>query len=144
MDYRSKWYWKSSREKFADNGWLVAVSARREKILKEMSLHDNIYSFPLDVTKEEEVKKTFNLIIEKFKDLDLTYFRAVPMTQNLKDKHQQNKFVMETNYFGVLHCLKAVEKYFKDKKNGHISIVSSIIHTEVYLIQVVTAPQAAL
>ena len=33
---------------------------------------------------------------------------------------------MDVNYFGVLHCVKAVEKYFKDKKKGHISIVSSI------------------
>ena len=33
---------------------------------------------------------------------------------------------MDVNYFGVLNCVKSVEKYFKDKKNGHISIVSSI------------------
>ena len=33
---------------------------------------------------------------------------------------------MNTNYFGVLHCIKSVEGYFKDKKEGHISIVSSI------------------
>ena len=39
---------------------------------------------------------------------------------------KQNKFVMDVNYFGVLNCVKSVEKYFKDKKNGHISIVSSI------------------
>ena len=36
---------KAAAKKFADNGWLVAVSARREKILKEMSLHDNIHSW---------------------------------------------------------------------------------------------------
>ena len=39
---------------------------------------------------------------------------------------EQNKFVMNVNYFGTLNCVKAVEKYFKDKRNGHISIVSSI------------------
>ena len=39
---------------------------------------------------------------------------------------EQNKFVMNVNYFGVLNCVKSVEKYFKDKKNGQISIVSSI------------------
>ena len=33
---------------------------------------------------------------------------------------------METNFFGVLYCIKSVEKYFKDKKNGHISVVSSV------------------
>ena len=33
---------------------------------------------------------------------------------------------MNVNYFGTLNCVKAVDKYFKDKKSGHISIVSSI------------------
>ena len=31
---------------------------------------------------------------------------------------------MNVNYFGTLNCVKAVDKYFKDKKSGHISIVS--------------------
>ena len=39
---------------------------------------------------------------------------------------EQNKFVMETNYFGTVNCVKAVEDYFKKNKKGHISIVSSI------------------
>jgi len=33
---------------------------------------------------------------------------------------------METNFFGVLYCINAVENYFKNKKDGHISIVSSV------------------
>ena len=33
---------------------------------------------------------------------------------------------MEVNFFGVVNCIKAVEEYFKNIKNGHISIVSSI------------------
>ena len=37
--------------KFANEGWNVAISARRENFLKEISdNNDNIYSFPLDVT----------------------------------------------------------------------------------------------
>ena len=38
----------------------------------------------------------------------------------------QSKFIMDVNYFGVLNSVKAVENYFKEKKEGHISIVSSI------------------
>ena len=33
---------------------------------------------------------------------------------------------MNVNFFGVLNCIKAIENYFKSKKGGHISIVSSI------------------
>ena len=36
--------------KFANNGWTVAISARREHLLKEVEdKHQNIKSFPLDV-----------------------------------------------------------------------------------------------
>ena len=33
---------------------------------------------------------------------------------------------MDINFFGVLNCIKSVEEYFKNKKDGHISIVSSV------------------
>ena len=33
---------------------------------------------------------------------------------------------MNVNFLGVIDCVKAVEDYFKNKKSGHISIVSSI------------------
>ena len=37
--------------KFADEGWNVAISARRENLLKELSeKFENIYDFSLDVT----------------------------------------------------------------------------------------------
>ena len=35
-------------------------------------------------------------------------------------------FYIYLKYFSVLNCVKAVGKYYKDKKSGHISIVSSI------------------
>ena len=37
--------------KFANEGWNVAISARRENLLKELSeKFENIYDFSLDVT----------------------------------------------------------------------------------------------
>ena len=40
--------------KFADEGWNVAISARRENLLREISdNHENINSFPLDVTNKD-------------------------------------------------------------------------------------------
>ena len=33
---------------------------------------------------------------------------------------------IKVNFFGTLNCIKSVEDYFKKKKEGHISIVSSI------------------
>ena len=48
--------------KFANEGWNVAISARRENLLEEISNeYENIISFPLDVTKKENCKEVFNL-----------------------------------------------------------------------------------
>ena len=33
---------------------------------------------------------------------------------------------METNFFGTLNCIMAVNTFFREKKSGHISIVSSV------------------
>ena len=116
-------------EKFAMEGWKVAVSARRKEKLDEMaSSNSNIASYPLDVVNKENCQTTFNEITEEFGDIDICFFCSGTYDPK-KEKEidlDQNKFVMNVNYFGVLNCVKSVEKYFKNKKNGQISIVSSI------------------
>ena len=119
---------KALAEKFASEGWKVAASARRKEILYEMSSHENIFSYPLDVTNQDQIKISFEKIIEDFNGLDLCVFSSGTYDPKLEQEInvKQNKFVMETNFFGVLYCINAVENYFKNKKNGHISIVSSV------------------
>ena len=119
---------KALAEKFAAEGWKVAASARRKEILDKMSGHENIFSYPLDVTNQDQIKNSFEKIIEDFKGLNLCVFSSGTYDPKLEQEINvvQNKFVMETNFFGVLYCIKAVENYFKNKKDGHISIVSSI------------------
>ena len=50
-------------EKFAKEGWKVAVSARRKEILDEMSDNENIFSYPLDVTNRDQINNVFTKII---------------------------------------------------------------------------------
>ena len=46
--------------KFAEKGWQVAASARRENLLNELnSINKNIYPFPLEVTDGLNTKKNF-------------------------------------------------------------------------------------
>jgi len=119
---------KALAEKFAKENWKVAISARRKEILDEMAKNENIFSYPLDVTNQDQINDVFAKIINDFDNLDLCVFSSGTYDPKLEQEIniKQNKFVMETNFFGVLYCIKSVEKYFKDKKNGHISIVSSI------------------
>ena len=115
--------------KFANEGWQVAASARRENLLNEISeLNENISSFPLDVTNKDDCKETFELIKNKYQNIDICFFSTGtwdPKKEKEIDVDQMKK-VMEVNFFGTLNCIKAVEKYFREKNSGHISIVSSI------------------
>jgi short-subunit dehydrogenase len=119
---------KAVAEKFASEGWMVAASARRQEILNKMAENQNIFAYPLDVIQKENVTKIFNNIIKDFKNVDICLFCSGTYDPKLEQEIniEQNKFVMETNYFGVLNCIKAVETYFKNKKSGQISIVSSV------------------
>ena len=115
--------------KFANNNWNVAASARRENLLIELAeSHENIYSYPLDVTNKEDCKKVFKKIEDKFKGIDISFF-STGTWDPVKEKEidvEQIENVMKVNFFGTLNCIKSVEEYYKKKGNGHISIVSSI------------------
>ena len=50
---------KAVAEKFALEGWKVAVSARRKEVLDEMTKTQNIFSYPLDVTNEDQINSVF-------------------------------------------------------------------------------------
>ncbi len=115
--------------KFAKEGWIVAISARRENLLNEISeSNENIHSFPLDVTDKQKCNNTFQEIINKFENIDICFFSTGtwnPAKEKDIDIDQIEK-TMKVNFFGTLNCIKTVEEYFKKRKDGHISIVSSI------------------
>ena len=109
--------------KFANEGWQVAVSARRENLLNEISeLNKNISSFPLDVTDKERCKEVFEEIKNKYQNIDICFFSTGTWDPK-KEKDidaEQIENVMKVNFFGTLNCIKAVEEYLKNKKYGNI------------------------
>jgi len=115
--------------KFASKGWNVAISARRENLLKEISNNnENIHGFPLDVTDKSKCKEVFEQIKNKFQDIDICFFSTGTWDPK-KEKDidiEQIEDVFKVNFFGTLNSIKAVEQYFKNKKEGIITIVSSI------------------
>ncbi len=115
--------------KFAKEGWQVAASARRENLLKDLSnQNSNIHPFPLDVTKEAEAKNIFQNIIEKFETINIAVFCTGIHDPDAEKELNSEKIrkIMETNFFGTLNCIMAVNNFFREKKDGHISIVSSV------------------
>lgn len=119
---------KAVAEKFANEGWKVAISARRKEILDDMAKNKNLFSYPLDVTNQEQVNNVFKKIIDDFGEINLCIFSSG--TYDPKNEQSINvekiKNVINVNFIGVVNCVKSVESYFKKKRSGQISIVSSI------------------
>ena len=115
--------------KFANNGWNVAVSARRENLLRELEKsNQNIFPYPLDVTNKKNCREVFQNIIIKFKNIDISFFSTGTWDPK-KEKDidvEEIENVMKVNFFGTLNCIKSVEEYYRKRGDGHISIVSSI------------------
>ena len=115
--------------KFAEKGWQVAASARRESLLNEISeLNKNIYPFPLDVTNSEKCKEVFNQIKEKFQEVDISIFcTGIHDPKSEKKLNLESiKKIMNVNFFGTINSVNAVYEHYREKKSGHISIVSSV------------------
>ena len=115
--------------KFAQEGWIVAASARREGLLQELTkINQNIHSFPLDVTNPEQCKKVFENIIKKFSDIEISIFGTGIHDPNSEKKFNLEKIreIMEVNYFGTMNSINAVYDYYNNKKSGQISIISSV------------------
>ena len=115
--------------KFANEGWQVAASARRENLLQDLNKNNsNIFAFPLDVKDENKTKNIFQNIVQKFQTIDICVFCTGIHDPDSEKKLSSEKIreIMETNFFGTLNCIMAVNKFFREKQKGHISIVSSV------------------
>ena len=115
--------------KFAENGWTVAVSARRENLLNELKqINQNIYPFPLDVTDIEKCKLVASNIINQFKSIDICLFGTGMHDPKSEKKFNLDKIreIMEVNYFGTMNSINSIYDYFSEKRNGQISIISSV------------------
>ena len=115
--------------KFANEGWQVAISGRRENVLKEVEEnYQNIKAFPLDVNDKEKCFNIVENIKKELGDIDICFFSTGtwdPKKEREIDVGQIEK-VFKVNFFGTLNCIKAVENHFRIKKEGVITIVSSI------------------
>ncbi len=120
---------KSLAIKFANEGWQVAASARRENLLKELNeTNPNIHSFPLDVTDSEKCIAISNEIINKLSNIEICVFCTGihdPKSERSLNLEKVKK-IMKVNYFGTINSINSVYDYFKKKRSGHISMISSV------------------
>ena len=105
---------KALAVKFASEGWQVAASARRENLLEDLNKQNpNIYSFPLDVKNQLETKNIFQNVLKKLKSVDISVFCTGMHDPDAEKKLDAEKIreIMETNFFGTLNCIMAVNTF---------------------------------
>src|SRR3989344_4789807 len=94
-----------------------------EKVLREIrELSPRSILTKGNLTDENQVKKIFDLIIQKFKRVDLLVnnvgnflYKSLQKTSN-----EEFKNILESNVYTTLFCSKAVLLLMRRQKSGHI------------------------
>ena len=124
---------RDSAMEFARQGAdIVLVSRTREKLdqvadeLKKFGVTALVCS--CDVSKKEQVKKMSETVFEKFNLVDILVnnagFAVYGSVSDLSIDEIESQ--MQTNYFGMIYCVKNFLPSMLEKKSGHIVNVASV------------------
>lgn len=123
--------------RLAEEGANLALVARdperltraREEILSRPSdSGSRVEVFSCDITDPEKVEQTMNNIAGEIGSPDYLFNSAGILIGDYFENLPRDSFseVMNTNFFGTLHFIRAVLPHFKKKESGHIINISSI------------------
>jgi len=117
--------------RLANEGWIVAASARTEKDLASLKAEcppGSAYCFPLDVTDATATFSVVARIVSEIGPLNLVVLNAgnyLPMTAETFSTETVRDLI-ETNLMGVVHGLEQVIPMFLARRDGHIAVVASL------------------
>ena len=118
-------------KRMANEGWIVAVSARTEQDLASLRSEcpiGSIYCFPLDVTDPVATSSVVLKIVNEVGAINLVILNAgnhIPMSvKTFSSKTFQT--LIDTNLMGVVYGLEQVIPMFLKRKCGHIAVVASL------------------
>ncbi len=124
---------RSIAVKFAKEGANVIINYRSNeneaKAITEIisSYNSNCMCIKADVSKEQDVKKMINTIIEKYGRIDILVNNAgIAIDNDFEDRHVKDwQETLNTNLIGVFLTSKYAGKYMLENKYGKIINVSS-------------------
>ncbi|KAF6245987.1 SDR family NAD(P)-dependent oxidoreductase [Nitrosopumilus sp. b2] len=111
---------------------IILVARRKEKLdkvaneLEKFKVSTLVY--PCDVSNKVQVKEMSNTVLEKFPSVDILVNNAgFAIYGSVKDiSIDEIESQMETNYFGMVYCIKNFLPSMLNKKSGHIINVASV------------------
>ena len=121
-------------KKLAENGVKLALVDISDKIPVEFENDNNATYYQSDVSKEEEVKSTIEMIYSHFGKIDiLVNCAGITGKTNIKSHLTETENlskVFEINFMGSYFTSKYVLKYMLDQKYGRILHIASIAGKE--------------
>lgn len=127
---------KALAERLLKKGAHLALIARerskleavKEELLKSVLPGQKVEIFSCDVSDYPAVEKTFQVIVDRMGLPSLLINSAGILEESPFEKQSLESFhqIMNTNFYGTLHCIKAILPYFKKRGKGRIVNISSL------------------
>ncbi len=133
---------KAIAYKFAEHGWNLIITGRREDRLKKIEddiiaqFGVKILSLSFDVRKRNDVEESINSIPRDWKKIDVLVNNAglASGLSLIQDGNIDDWEVMiDTNIKGLLYVSRAVMPMMIENKQGHIINLGSIAGKEAYM-----------
>jgi NAD(P)-dependent dehydrogenase (short-subunit alcohol dehydrogenase family) len=117
---------KTTAKLFQSKGWNVIATMRNPENETELTQLENITVVKLDVSKNEELEKTIDEVLENH-TIDVVLNNAgyglIGPLEAFTDEQIQKQ--IETNLMGVIRVTKAFTPYFREKKDGVLINITS-------------------
>jgi len=124
---------KETAKQFAIRGSHVILVARRKHKLEQIAedlkkFNTSILVCKCDISNKIEVEKMSKFVLEKFDSIDILVnnagFAIYGSVSDLTIEEIESQ--MQTNYFGMIYCIKNFLPSMIRKKSGHIVNVASV------------------
>jgi short-subunit dehydrogenase len=124
---------KESAIEFAKLGANIILVARKKDKLEQVAnelkkFNVSILVCQCDVSKKDQVKEMSKMVFKKFESIDVLVnnagFAIYGSVDDLTIDEIESQ--METNYFGMVYCIKNFLPSMLKKKSGHIVNVASV------------------
>ena len=124
---------KQTAIEFAKLGSSIILVARRKNKLEQVEnelkqFNVNTLVCVCDVSKKDQVEELFKIVLQKFNSIDILVnnagFAIYGSVSDLSINEIESQ--METNYFGMIYCVKNFLPLMLKKKSGHIVNVASV------------------
>ncbi|MDC3254405.1 SDR family NAD(P)-dependent oxidoreductase [Nitrosopumilus sp.] len=124
---------KQTAIEFAKLGSNIILVARRKNKLEQVENELKQFNITTlvctcDVSKKDQVEKMSKIVFEKFNSVDILVnnagFAIYGSVYDLSINDIESQ--METNYFGMIYCIKNFLPLMLEKKSGHIVNVASV------------------